>query len=83
MLKAVSDPTLDVDGYEREWATATGAAKACTDRTGTLWETMKPKKMKPIPPELKRRFARNQQRLLERIEELEREIAARETPPQT
>lgn len=43
---------------------------------------MKPKKMKPIPPELEERFARNQQRLLERIAELEREIAARETPPQ-
>jgi hypothetical protein len=43
---------------------------------------MKRKKMKPIPPEMKERFEQNQRRLLERIQELEREIAARDTPPQ-
>lgn len=46
---------------------------------------MKRKKMKPIPPEVKERWARNQQRLLDRIQELEREIAAKDAAakPQT
>ena len=39
---------------------------------------MKRKKMKPIPPEVKERWERNQQRLLDRIQELERSIAAKE-----
>jgi hypothetical protein len=44
------------------------------------------KKLKPIPPELKEQWARNQRRLLDRIRKLEREIAAKETggsQPQT
>lgn len=39
---------------------------------------MKRKKMSPIPPEVKERWERNQRRLWERIQELERQIAARE-----
>jgi hypothetical protein len=39
---------------------------------------MKRKKMAPIPSGVKEEWARNQQRLLDRIQELAREIAARE-----
>jgi hypothetical protein len=47
---------------------------------------MKRKKMKPIPPEVKERWERNQRALAERIAELEKRIAARESgsaPPQS
>ena len=47
---------------------------------------MKRKKMKPIPPEMKERFERNQQQLAERIAYYERKLGPREpdsAPPQS
>jgi hypothetical protein len=38
---------------------------------------MKRKKMKPIPPEMKERFERNQRELEERIAYYERKLAAK------
>jgi len=40
---------------------------------------MKRKKMKPIPPEMKERFERNQQQLAERIAYYERRLGSKES----
>ncbi len=47
---------------------------------------MKRKKMKPIPPEVKERWERNQRRLAERIAYYERKLGSQGSagaPPQT